>query len=111
MNFWGGVHEIQNPKTRYRLIDHDRNILAKASPSEARDLSKHMPWADRCFGLVGFMKNRTALVGNDVHVYFPCVQIDAAIRFVLLVVKSHGCLPFFDQWANGRGHHQPTTLE
>jgi hypothetical protein len=32
---------------------------------------------------------------DDADVHFPCMQIDAAIKFVTLVVKSHGLPPFF----------------
>ena len=32
---------------------------------------------------------------NDAHVHFPCMQIDATIEFVLLIVKSHGLPPSF----------------
>ena len=31
---------------------------------------------------------------DDAEVHFPCMQVDAAIKFVTLIVKSHG-LPFF----------------
>jgi hypothetical protein len=38
---------------------------------------------------------------DDADVHFPCIQIDAAIKFVTLIVESHGLPPFFVQWVNG----------
>jgi hypothetical protein len=32
---------------------------------------------------------------DDAEVHFPCMQVDAAIKFVTLIVKSHGLPPFF----------------
>jgi hypothetical protein len=39
---------------------------------------------------------------DDADVHFPCMQIDAAIKFMTLIVKSYGLPPFFVQWVNGR---------
>jgi len=38
---------------------------------------------------------------DDAEVHFPCMQIDTAIKFVTLIVKSHDLPPFFAQWVNG----------
>jgi hypothetical protein len=40
---------------------------------------------------------------DDADVHFPCMQIDAAIKFVTLIVKSHGLPPYFGTWVNDRG--------
>jgi hypothetical protein len=37
---------------------------------------------------------------EDANVDFPCIQVDAAIKFVTLIVKSHVLPPFFVQWVN-----------
>ncbi|BBO85761.1 hypothetical protein DSCO28_63270 [Desulfosarcina ovata subsp. sediminis] len=43
---WGGFHEIQNPKTRYRLIDHD--MLRQFLNTEDQDelVKTHQGWID-----------------------------------------------------------------
>ena len=43
---WGGFHEIQNPKTRYRLIDHD--MLKRFLNIEGQDelVQIHQRWID-----------------------------------------------------------------
>ena len=38
---------------------------------------------------------------DDADVHFPCMQIDAAIKFVTLIVKSHGLPPLIVQCVNG----------
>ena len=35
---------------------------------------------------------------DNANIHFPCMQIDAAIKFVTLIVKSVGLPPFFVQW-------------
>jgi hypothetical protein len=46
-------------------------------------------------GLDIFVDPGFALLVDDAHVHFPCMQIDAAIEFVSLIVKSHGLPPSF----------------
>ena len=40
---------------------------------------------------------------DDANVHFPCMQIDAAIEFVLLIVESHVLPPYFVTWVNDWG--------
>jgi hypothetical protein len=45
-----------------------------------------------------------SLVIDDAYIHFPCMQIDAAIVFVLLIVESHGLASFH---LNGFGFGEP----
>ena len=43
---WSGYHEIQKPKTRYRLIDHDKlRRLLDADTNEAL-ARRHLGWVE-----------------------------------------------------------------
>jgi hypothetical protein len=53
-------------------------------------------------GLKILMHSGFALLADDAHVHFSCMQIDAAIKFVTLIIKSPFLPPFFAQWVNDR---------
>jgi hypothetical protein len=76
--------KIGYPVPGEHALDTDHHIFEKRED----DIKQQ-----RGIGIDIFVHFGFTLLVDDAHVHFPCMQIDAAIEFVLLIVKSHGLPP------------------
>ena len=91
---WGGFHEIQNPKTRYRLIDHDmlKRFLNIADQDEL--VKTHQGWIDsQLEGKTTRQENfsKSIAVGSKTFVESICHDLKSqAIGRRILELPSEG---------------------
>jgi len=78
--------KIGNPIPGEHAFDADNDIFKEWED----DIEKRFG-----IGLKVLMYSGFSLLIDDANVHFSCMQIDAAIKFVLLIVKSHDLASLF----------------
>ena len=78
--------KIGYPVPREHALDTDYDIFEKRGNNIKQQLG---------FGLDILVHLGVTLLVDDTHVHFPCMQIDATVKFMPLVVEIHGLPPCF----------------